>query len=63
MMLSIKSGEVKNNLTNQLLESSFTLKKDEKHIQDILNTQARINKDIANLLILIRRYKNSKSEN
>ena len=64
IVLSVNNNQISNsNLTNLLLQSPAILKNDEQEMKNILERQADINKRIANLLILIRRYRDSKSAN
>lgn len=63
LVVSLKNNHNSNNLTQQLLQSPVVLKNEEEEMQHILEHQAKVNKKIANLLILIRRYRDSKQLN
>ena len=62
IILSVNNPEA-SNLTNQILQSPAVLRNDEEEMKKVLEKQAEINSKIANLLILIRRFRDSKSEN
>ena len=63
LVVSLKNNQNSNNLTQQLLQSPVVLKNEEQEMQHVLEHQAKVNKKIANLLILIRRYRDSKQLN